>query len=376
MKLSQPIGTILLSLLAFPVSYVLNSLTALENPTAVFGVGILVLLALFAVMYIQLRGKPLLDPLFYIFAVFSFTSVIDLIISLEEDGVLSGFMEFYIKEGEPYLRTAYGVMICYWDGTVHYLLYLTMVAAIASGKEYKNVGLYWLGSVLMSIFVFLPGNIIGRYSSDIRPAFLLNLPYLCIPIWAGMKIFNQHRVLQQSTADKVVAEQKKMLFQRPADLVLVVYLLLAAVFTFFRGLVALDCPTDSCFNYLYQHEPYLRDPVAYPKIQMLVYMFYSIPFFCLSVYGLIKPGCTWMLDWTLFFAGAIAQGQFSHIGASLHFWTPYTYRVPESTWWTFVIINTVYGMGAQFLAYRCIQNPDFFLRTLPKTKEENDKKQQ
>lgn len=34
--------------------------------------------------------------------------------------------------------------------------------------------------------------------------------------------------------------------------------------------VILDCPADSCFEYIYQHEPYLRDPVAYPKVQVRV----------------------------------------------------------------------------------------------------------
>lgn len=32
--------------------------------------------------------------------------------------------------------------------------------------------------------------------------------------------------------------------------------------------MVLECPTDACFEYIYQYEPYLRDPVAYPKVQV------------------------------------------------------------------------------------------------------------
>lgn len=40
---------------------------------------------------------------------------------------------------------------------------------------------------------------------------------------------------------------------------------------------------------------------------MMVYLFYAVPLLAVFTYGLQTPGCSWMLDWTLFFAGAMAQ---------------------------------------------------------------------
>uniref|UniRef100_A0A8C5Q8L6 Transmembrane 6 superfamily member 2 n=1 Tax=Leptobrachium leishanense TaxID=445787 RepID=A0A8C5Q8L6_9ANUR len=331
MRLQDPLGPLLLSLTAIPVSYLVNSLSAVSDPISIAGIGVLVLLGLLVILYIFVQGDPPSDPLFYVFAIFSFTSVIDLIIWLEEDGYIKGFMEFYMKEGEPYLRTAHGLLICLWDGTVHYVLYLLMLAAIASGRSYKAVGLFWLGSLVMSMLIFLPGNIVGKYGTEIRPAFFLNVPYVLLPVWAGMRIFRGSHVLPKISAEKVSMSQKEGIVQRPYDMALIAYLLAAIAFTVFRGL-------------------------------MLVCMFYVLPFQCLSIYALLVPGCSWMLDWTLIYAGAIAQAQFAHMGSSLYHRTPYTYRVPHDSWWVFVILNGLYTLGPQFLAYRCFKKPAFFLQ--------------
>ncbi|EAW84806.1 transmembrane 6 superfamily member 2 [Homo sapiens] len=354
-----------LSLSALPVSYALNHVSALSHPLWVALMSALILGLLFVAVYSLSHGEVSYDPLYAVFAVFAFTSVVDLIIALQEDSYVVGFMEFYTKEGEPYLRTAHGVFICYWDGTVHYLLYLAMAGAICRRKRYRNFGLYWLGSFAMSILVFLTGNILGKYSSEIRPAFFLTIPYLLVPCWAGMKVFSQPRALTRCTANMVQEEQRKGLLQRPADLALVIYLILAGFFTLFRGLVVLDCPTDACFVYIYQYEPYLRDPVAYPKVQMLMYMFYVLPFCGLAAYALTFPGCSWLPDWALVFAGGIGQAQFSHMGASMHLRTPFTYRVPEDTWGCFFVCNLLYALGPHLLAYRCLQWPAFFHQPPP-----------
>nr|XP_034974481.1 transmembrane 6 superfamily member 2 [Zootoca vivipara] len=346
--------TVSLFLFAFPF-YMMNGLAVLDNPSAiaVTAFGILLFLVYFA-SYSE-------DALFYVFVVLSFLSGISAVIVLEEDGYISNFLEVYMRQGEPYLTTAHGMMNCYWAATTHFALQLAMIAAITQRKSYRNLGFYWVGSLTMNVVVYLLGNVVGKYGSEIRPDFfLLNIPLLLTLIWVASRIFAQPKTLPLETADKVLEEQHKSLLQRPLDLVLVGFLLFDISFTLFRGLVVLDCKADVCFDYINQQEPYLRDPVAYPKIQMLVFLFYGLPYFCFCLYGLLTPGSSWMPDWALISAGAIAQAQFSHIGSSLHQNTPFPYRTPESAWWLVTLFNLAYAVGPHLLVYRCLRNPAFF----------------
>uniref|UniRef100_A0A8C9VSD6 Transmembrane 6 superfamily member 1 n=1 Tax=Scleropages formosus TaxID=113540 RepID=A0A8C9VSD6_SCLFO len=298
---------------------------------------------------------------FTVFAVYAFLSVVNLIIGLEQDGIIDGFMTFYVKQADPYINTAHGHMISYWDGCTHYLMYLLMVAAITWGESYRAIGLYWVGSLLMRVIVYIPGNVVGKYGTQLSPTFIGHLLYVAVSVWTCFRVFSQPSTREVSPAG-IQEAHRKSLVQRPLDFLFAIYLIPATAFCIFRGLVALDCPNQWCREYLQHYEPYLRDPSAYPKIQMLVNMFYSVPYYVVTLYGLVVPGCEWMPDLALVHSGAVAQAQFSHLGASFHTRTPFAYRAPEDNKTLVLMVNALYGLVPQILTYRCVSNPAFFFK--------------
>uniref|UniRef100_A0A8D3DZF9 Transmembrane 6 superfamily member 1 n=1 Tax=Scophthalmus maximus TaxID=52904 RepID=A0A8D3DZF9_SCOMX len=311
------------------------------------------------------HSEPPADTLLY--AVYAFLSVVNLIIGLEQDNIIDGFVTFYLKEADPHINTAHGHMISYWDGWVHYLMYLLMIAAITWGDSYRTIGLYWVGSFLMRAIVYILGNAVGKYGSQVGPLFLLHMLYISVSVWACFRIFSQPST---QDAQNIQEAPRRSLLRRPLDLLFIIYLIPAFGFCVLRGLVALDCSSKCCQDYTQLYEPYLKDPSAYPKVQMLVNMLYSGPYYIITLYGLLVPGCEWMPDLTLVHSGALAQAQFSHIGASLHTRTPFSYRVPADSQLVFLLINVLYALVPQALCYRCCTRPAFFLRPTPEKKRD------
>ncbi|XP_033960589.1 transmembrane 6 superfamily member 2 [Pseudochaenichthys georgianus] len=368
------VSVLIVSLLAPGVLYTINNIPALQEPLPILGLGMFILGFVLLLLRLTVSNQTKVDPLFYVFAEFSFTCMVGLTNALEQDGFISGFMGFYLKKGEPHLSTAYAVMMSYWDGIVHFILFLTIIHRMFRGKSYRSLGLLWAGSSIANQIVHIPGVVIGKYGSNIRPGFWRNVPFFLAPFWAASVLFSRPREMPVVTADKISAEQKKGLLFRPIDLLLSLMLLGAMAFSVFRGFVVLDCPLDTCFTYIYQYEPYLKDPVVFPRVMMLVYLFYAMPLMAFFTHGLRTPGCSWMLDWTIFFAGAMAQSQWCHIGASQHSRTPYTYRVPADKWWPVITLNVLLAALPALLALRCHTNPVYFMKPVSEGQTNKEKK--
>lgn len=364
----------LLSLLAPGVLYTMNNIPPLQEPLPILGMGMVVLGGVLLLLLYTVKDKGNLDPLFYVFAEFSFTGMVGLTNALEQSGFISGFMGFYIRQGEPHLSSAYGVMMSYWEGVGHLALFLTIIHGMFNGKSHRSLALLWAGSSIAHHIVLIPGVLIGKYGSNVQLAFWRNVPFFVAPFWAASVLLSRPRQMPIIPADKISVEQKKGLLFRPLDLLLSLLLVGAAAFCVFRGFVVLDCPFDTCFTYIYQYEPYLKDPVGFPRVTMLVYFFYSLPLLMVFIYGLRTPGCGWMLDWTVFFAGAMAQSQWCHLGASLHSRTPFTYRVPADKWWPVAILNVLLAAVPTLLALRCHSNPAYFMKPVPLGQADSEKK--
>ncbi|KAM9366161.1 transmembrane 6 superfamily member 1-like [Symphorus nematophorus] len=367
MSASAGTGVFVLSLMSIPICYLFNSLVYSNSSEAFFFAAGTTVLTLAISARFMLKKKAPVDPLFYVYAVYAFLSVVNLIIGLEQDNIIDGFVTFYLKVANPHINTAHGHMISYWDGCVHYLMYLLMIAAITWGDSYRAIGLYWVGSFLMRAIVYILGNAVGKYGTHVGPLFLLHMLYISVSVWACFRVFSQP-LTRDTELTSIQEGERKSLLRRPLDLLFIIYLIHAFAFCVFRGLIVLDCSSKWCQDYTQQYEPYLKDPSAYPKVQMLVNMLYSGPYFIITLYGLMVPGCEWMPDLTLVHSGALAQAQFSHIGASLHTRTPFSYRVPANSQPVFLLVNVLYTVLPQALCYRCRTRPAFFLRPTPEKK--------
>ncbi|XP_062510715.1 transmembrane 6 superfamily member 1-like isoform X1 [Corticium candelabrum] len=358
--------TFILALLGIPTTYWFNSMKSMSNHWVIFWGSNAILAAVVLFVYLfpptESDSPARKDPFLYAFSLFCYTALVDLCIGLELHGWISNSMLFYFKEGEPYLATSHGMMINYWDGTVHLLLYLILIDGIARRHEYRNIGLYWFGSIFNSLIVLLCGSVSGEIGTRLRASYFLNTAYVIVPL-----VFVT-RLLQKDRHFIVKTQDKTGIWRRPLDMLFIVYFVGAIIVAFIRGYASLGSPTWISQWYLTEVEPYIADSSGFPRMQMLTYVWYFVPYYGMSIYGLLNHGRSWMLDWSMIHAGAAAQAQFSHIGSSLYSLNG-SQQVPEGGALTFWLVNISLAIVPQLFAFRCFTNENFFVPSSSKASD-------
>lgn len=152
--MSSLVGTkiFFVSVLGIPIVYVANNLVGklkITDPItiAVMGLGIItsIVLLMIALTRRHLRNNSKKYHFYgnhnnrlpfrftYPLSVFSclcFCSVCSIIMGLELEGLICGFVNNILKHGDVHLRSAFGAMLCHWNGIVVYAISVTIISAI------------------------------------------------------------------------------------------------------------------------------------------------------------------------------------------------------------------------------------------------------
>uniref|UniRef100_A0A672JYS8 Transmembrane 6 superfamily member 1-like n=1 Tax=Sinocyclocheilus grahami TaxID=75366 RepID=A0A672JYS8_SINGR len=282
MDFPPEISVFILSLTAPFILYTINHVPFLQDPQVILAIGIMVLTTIFLLANRSVKSTKSTDPLYYVFAVFSFTSVVSITNALQHHGFIKGFMDFYISKMTCYLR-------CCAVGFSSY------------SKPFRSLALVWAGSMIASQIVLITGVVVGKYGKNL-PAFWRNAPSLVLPIWAAAKLFNRPRELSIIPADKVK-------FQ------------MIDIYWFWKWKKTVSFTVNN-------------RKWTFPEFPM----------------------------------------QWTHLGASVHSRTPFTYRIPKDEWRQVVTLNLLYTAVPVLLAVRCYMDQTFFMKSVPQEQASNGKK--
>lgn len=357
LKIKHAVIVAFMSFSSWLVSFALSYLGIMKDQVAVFTAGVICLSVVAVCSVILFKDVKSVDPLMYVATVFSWTCMIDLGIALELDGFISNFIGYYFAEGEPYLNTAHGTLINYWDGTVHFALYLAMVVLFFNRLSYREVGLYWAGSILNSMIVLLPGAVTGNH--PFKLSIFLNTPYILLPIIAAVKLLHERPPQARSFL------RFPNIWQRPIDLFFFIYFGLAISISVYRVLAALGGNFSSMKTFVKEYDPYLQDPSNFPFVQVMAYGYFFVAYSAFSMYGLLCPGQHWMADWSLIYAGAAAQGQVTYVLGACHHRTNMMYQLDSkgSEVKLFYSVNLLFLLVPQLFAIWCSKDAEKFGRT-------------
>lgn len=261
---------------------------------------------------------------------------------------------------------------------------------VHGSSDFRHIAWYWLGASANSLFVLTLA--IACSNSGPNWCCILYLPYMvglsiivfylcsrsnCSPHGNSLqKLADLNTTTTTTTsADSsrsidLQKDAKKRIWPNSSDILRcafdVTYFLLCIAISVLRAIVCIrgassrnefaDGGTDYLSAYQ-QIEPGLLvdDPAPFARVQMLVYLFYFVPFYISAIYRAVVGGERggWFAYATLFYAGAAANASVCHIGCHVHYRTPYVLRVSsrepraQVVFWT---VNIALGLVPQLFA--------------------------
>ncbi|GFR86663.1 transmembrane 6 superfamily member 1 [Elysia marginata] len=223
--------------------------------------------------------------------------------------------------------------------------------------SYREVGLYWAGSILNSMIVLLPGAVTGDH--PFKLSIFLNTPYILLPIIAAVKLLHERPPQARSFV------RFPSIWKRPMDLFFLFYFVLAICISVYRALAALGGNFSSMKTYVKEYDPYVQDPSNFAFVQVMAYGYFFVAYYVFAMYGLLCPGQHWMADWSLIYAGAAAQGQVTYILGASHHRTSMMYHLDTkgSEAKAFYAVNLVLLLVPQFFALWCSNDVEKFGRS-------------
>jgi hypothetical protein len=147
--------------------------------------------------------------------------------------------------------SSYGFAANLWDGTAHWALYIVMIYGLCSSARdaFRPVYLFWVGSIMFSMYALIPGGCIGEHSHEIKLSTFLNIPYGLIPIYFLARVLR--------TPAPQPAPQARRAFPPFISYVFIVLFSAAVAFSYLRLCAAAGSQWPAAARWREQWEPLL-----------------------------------------------------------------------------------------------------------------------
>jgi len=108
--------------------------------------------------------------------------------------------EEYPEKGEPYFKSAPGVLYLIYDMFIHQSLQMYILFNSLTGRSIAHITTsIWCGSMVCSLISLLFGGAIGPFSGEIEYSTALNVPWVIMPMF----------VISYTAAHRTIASSKK-----------------------------------------------------------------------------------------------------------------------------------------------------------------------